>query len=143
MRAGIRDGSRRAISTLFAHYGTSAERRSGESLVQAFHNSQDGMLEAANTNHMKINSKIAVAAIAACITGSAFAGQDLVLKRVDHPNGQPTFLYVPDSGSLLQSVGVYNEGRSFDTSRDESRYDNGRPQKIHRGRGDNIPVGRQ
>ncbi len=97
------------------------------------------MTKALNTNHMKTASLIALAAIAASVSGSAFAGQDLVLKRVDHPNGPPTFLYVPDSSRNLPTVALYNNGRTFDSSRDDAA----RPQKVRRGRGDNITVGQR
>lgn len=67
---------------------------------------------------MKTVSKLLAAALAVTMlgAGASFAQYpDYVLKRIEHPNGPPTFAYVPvDKADGYQdghTVGLYREGR--------------------------------
>lgn len=98
---------------------------------------------------MKTLPKIlaAVAAVTLFGAGTSFAQYpDYVLKRIEHPNGPPTFAYVPvdkaDGYQEGHTVGVYREGRGVARGgtileRDEEVVVD---VPIHRGRGDVIYV---
>lgn len=98
---------------------------------------------------MKTLSKVSLLALAATLlaTGSAIADNvyGYVVKRIDHPNGQPTFATVPVERP--SSVAVYIEGRTFGrpvvverniiVREDELRT---RPVVIQRGRGETLYI---
>lgn len=80
-------------------------------------------------------------------TGSSFAEYpDYVLKRIEHPNGPPTFAYVP-----VDKAGGYQEGHTVGLYRESRGVGRGRTiverdetvvvdVPIHRGRGEIIYV---
>ena len=98
---------------------------------------------------MKTLTKMSLLALAATLlaSGSAFAeyGSGYVVKRIDHPNGPPTFATVPVEPR--STIAVYVEGRSFGrpvvVERDYLVREDElvtRPIPIHRGRGETIYV---
>ena len=99
---------------------------------------------------MKLTSKLLLAA-AILSSGAAFA-DDLVVRRIDHPNGPATYVTAPAQGrgfvstdSSGTTIGVYAGSRSF-RGRDEGVRGNvglndaqGRTLvPIHQGRGQTI-----
>ena len=90
-------------------------------------------------------TKLALAAFAASIIGSGAALAGPTMSRIDHGNGQPTFIYGPQSnGPVASTIGIYANGRSVgtDTSSGVVRLDhsNGRPTFIYAPQS-NGPVG--
>lgn len=98
---------------------------------------------------MKTLSEIFAVALAVTLfgAGTSFAQYpDYVVKRIEHPNGPPTFAYVPvdkaDGYQEGHTVGLYREGRgvarpgTIVESDEEVVVD----VPIHRGRGDVIYV---
>jgi hypothetical protein len=67
-------------------------------------------------NNMKTVTKLALAAFAVSIMGTGAAMAGSAVTRVDHPNGQATFVYGPQSnGPIATTIGVYENRRSFGT----------------------------
>ena len=81
---------------------------------------------------------LATLAVSAIAAGTLWA--DHLVKRIDHPNGPPTFVYAPDKDWGHATVGVFHDNRSFGTRMQMERgYRESDPHKmIHRGRGDTI-----
>jgi len=66
---------------------------------------------------MKSIKKIALAAFAVSILGASVASADSLVTRLDHSNGQPTFVYGPQwNGPIATTIGVYSNGRTFGTT---------------------------
>ncbi len=92
-----------------------------------------------NVKTMHTPLKIALAAAAVSLLGINAAMADLVIQRVDHTNGPPTFIYAHNQSGPLQTIAIYDEGRSFGPTTVVTRADTSANRvKIRHGRGQNI-----
>lgn len=102
---------------------------------------------------MNTLSKILLTIAAAVTVGSGAAMADTVVRRIDHPNGPPTFVTVPEE-YRSPTIGVYRDGYVVEGPVVEEVVVESAPGKtdslgrtlipIHRGRGEVIyvPIGR-
>lgn len=96
---------------------------------------------------MKTVPKFLVGALAVMMLGAgASLAQypDYVVKRIEHPNGQPTFAYVPvdkaDGYQEGHTVALYREGRGVGPAGTVLEEDVVVDVPLHRGRGEVIYV---
>jgi hypothetical protein len=95
---------------------------------------------------MKTLPTVLAASFAVALLGASSAYADHMVRRIDHPNGPPTFIPVPHERARA-TIGVYAGERSFATRQTEvrrwarQRDSEGRTLvPLHRGRGEVISV---
>ena len=98
---------------------------------------------------MNTLTKTMLATLAASlVAGSLALADDESLQRIDHPNGPPTFVYVPNYTGPV-SVGVYNDGRTVDAyayqqgpAHRHSVFNDQGARRVHRARAEEIEMSR-